>query len=102
MLTGNQRLTLGAETIMNTYGWSRDRATNYVLANFPGAADWDAGGRVDGNWEDLIRVDDAPYQNYNISATGGSSTENFRLGIGYRQQTGTSIATDFELSLIHI
>ena len=96
MLTGNQRLTLGAETIMNTYGWTQERATNYVLSSFPGAGAWDAGGRVDGNWEDLIRVDDAPYQNYNISATGGSSTENFRIGVGYRQQTGTSIATDFE------
>ena len=96
MLTGNQRLTLGAETIMNTYGWTKERATNYVLSAFPGAGAWDAGGRVDGNWEDLIRVDDAPYQNYNISATGGSATENFRIGVGYRQQTGTSIATDFE------
>ena len=42
-----------------------------MLRVFPGAAAWDAGGRVDGNWEDLIRVEDAPYQNYNISATGG-------------------------------
>ena len=25
-----------------------------------------------------------------------SATENFRLGVGYRQQTGTSIGTDFE------
>jgi TonB-linked SusC/RagA family outer membrane protein len=96
MLTGNQRLELGAETIMNTYGWSKDRATNYVLSAFPGAAAWDAGGRVDGNWEDLIRVEDAPYQNYNVSATGGNATENFRVGVGYRQQTGTSIGTDFE------
>ena len=96
MLTGNQRLELGAETIMNTYGWSKDRATNYVLSRFPGAAAWDAGGRVDGNWEDLIRVEDAPYQNYNVSATGGNATENFRVGVGYRQQTGTSIGTDFE------
>ena len=46
MLTGNQRLELGAETIMNTYGWSKDRATNYVLSALPGAAAWDAGGRV--------------------------------------------------------
>ena len=96
MLTGNQRLELGAEAIVNSYGWTREAATDYVLRVFAGAAAWDAGGRVDGNWEDLIRVDDAPYQNYNISATGGTSTENFRIGLGYRQQTGTSIGTDFE------
>ena len=96
MVNGNERLQLAAETLINSYGYSPERATNYVLNYFPGAAQWDAGGRVDGNWEDLIRVDDAPYQNYNISATGGSSTENFRIGLGYRQQTGVSIGTNFE------
>ena len=34
MLTGNQRLELGAETIMNSYGWDRGRATDYVLEYF--------------------------------------------------------------------
>ena len=95
-LTGNQRLELGAEAIINTYGWTREAATDYVLRVFAGAAAWDAGGRVDGNWEDLIRVDDAPYQNYNISALVELLTENFRIGFGYRQQTGTSVGTDFE------
>ena len=78
MLNGNQRLELGAETIMNSYGWTREAATGFVLRNFAGAAAWDAGGRVDGNWEE-ISVEDAPYQNYNISATGGNATENFRV-----------------------
>ena len=96
MLNGNQRLELGAETIMNSYGWTREAATGFVLRNFAGAAAWDAGGRVDGNWEEIIAIEDAPYQNYNISATGGNATENFRIGLGYRQQTGVSIGTDFE------
>jgi hypothetical protein len=34
----------------------REAATNYVLANFPGAAAWDAGGRVDGNWDDAVKL----------------------------------------------
>ena len=46
MLTGNQRLELAGETLMNDYGWTRERATDYVLSVFPGYAAWDAGGRV--------------------------------------------------------
>jgi len=99
MLTGNQRLELGAETLMNSFPSSfpnRDSATAYVLARFPGAAAWDEGGRIDGDWENMIKVEDAPYQQYNISATGGTSTENFRISLGYRDQVGTSVGTDYE------
>jgi TonB-dependent SusC/RagA subfamily outer membrane receptor len=56
MLTGNQRLELGAETLINDYGFTKENATNYVLANFPGAAAWDAGGRVDGNRDDAVKL----------------------------------------------
>ena len=69
MLTGNQRFELGAETLVNDFGYSKSDANNYVLANFAGAADWDAGGRIDGNWEELIKVKDAPYQSYDLSAS---------------------------------
>ena len=96
MLTGEQRLELGAETLINDYGWTKERATTYALANFPGAAAWDAGGRVDGNWEDLIKVKDAPYQSYDLSASGGSAQENFRMSLGYKNTVGTSVATDYE------
>ena len=96
MLTGEQRLELGAETLINDYGWTKERATTYALANFAGAAAWDAGGRVDGNWEDLIKVKDAPYQSYDLSASGGSAQENFRMSLGYKNTVGTSVATDYE------
>ena len=96
MLTGEQRLELGAETLINDYGWTKERATGYALANFAGAAAWDAGGRVDGNWEDLIKVKDAPYQSYDLSASGGSAQENFRMSLGYKNTVGTSVATDYE------
>jgi TonB-linked SusC/RagA family outer membrane protein len=96
MLNGNERLELGAETLINDYGWDKERATNYALANFAGAAAWDAGGRVDGNWEDLIKVKDAPYQSYDLSASGGSAQENFRMSVGYKNTVGTSVGTDFE------
>lgn len=96
MLTGNQRLELGAETLINDFGWTKEASTTYALANFAGAAAWDAGGRVDGNWEELIKVKDAPYQAYDISASGGSAQENFRMSVGYKKTIGTSIGTNFE------
>jgi len=97
MLTGNQRLELGAETLINDYGFSKENATNYVLANFPGAAAWDAGGRQDGKWDDAVKVKDAPDAVYNFSASGGNATENFRLSLGHRKTMGTSIGVDYEM-----
>jgi TonB-linked SusC/RagA family outer membrane protein len=96
MLNGNQRLELGAETLINDYGFTKQNATNYFLANFPGAAAWDAGGRVDGNWEESIKIKDAPDAVYNFSASGGNATENFRLSLGHRKTMGTSIGIDYE------
>jgi len=95
MLTGNQRLELAAEMIMNDYGWSRERATNNILGR-AGYRTWDAGGRVDGDWENAVKVKDAPDAIYNFSATGGNATENFRLSLGYRNTMGTSIGLDYE------
>ncbi|MDC0593621.1 SusC/RagA family TonB-linked outer membrane protein, partial [Flavobacteriaceae bacterium] len=97
MLTGNQRLELAAETLINDYGFTKENATNYALANFPGAAAWDAGGRVDGNWDDAVKVKDAPDQNINFNASGGNATENFRLSLTHRKTMGTSIGTDYEM-----
>jgi TonB-linked SusC/RagA family outer membrane protein len=96
MLNGNQRLELGAETLINDYGYSKENATNYALANFPGAAAWDAGGRVDGNWDEAVKVKDAPDAIYNFSAQGGNATENFRLSLGHRKTMGTSIGVEYE------
>jgi len=96
MLNGNQRLELGAETLINDYGFTKENATNYVLANFPGAAAWDAGGRVDGNWDDAVKIKDAPDAVYNFSATGGNATENFRMSLGHRKTMGNSIGISFE------
>jgi len=81
---------------MNTYGWTREEGTAYLLRNAAGAALWDAGGRVDGNWEELVKVEDAVYQKYDVSATGGNADSNFRMSLGYTDQQGTSIGSEFE------
>ena len=96
MLTGNQRLELAGETLMNDYNYTRDQATDYVLRVFSGYKAWDEGGRVDGNWDDAVKVKDAPDANYNFSAQGGNATENFRISLGHRKTMGTSIGVDYE------
>ena len=95
MLTGNQRLELAAEMIMNDFGWSREAATNNILGR-AGYRTWDAGGRVDGDWENAVKVKDAPDAVYNFSASGGNATENFRISLGHRKTMGTSIGLDYE------
>ena len=96
MLTGQQRYELGIESRMNDRGETAAQAEAGVLRFFAGAQAWVDGGRVDGNWEELIKVKDAPYQSYDLSASGGSAQENFRMSVGYKNTVGTSVATDFE------
>ena len=96
MLTGAQRLELAAETLMNSFGWDNGRATNWMLTNRRDFREWEAAGRVDGGWQDLVEIQDAPLQNYNISATGGSATENFRISLGYKQQDGIGLGSEYE------
>ena len=67
-----------------------------MLNVFAGAAAWDEGGRVDGNWDELVKVEDAVYQKYDVSASGGSASDNFRISLGYTDQEGTSVGTNFE------
>jgi TonB-linked SusC/RagA family outer membrane protein len=96
MLTGVQRLELASEMLMNTYGWSRDQATNWNLTNRTDFREWEAAGRVDGGWQDLVEIKDAPLQNYNISASGGTASENFRVSLGYKQQDGIGLGSEYE------
>ncbi len=97
MLTGDQRLELAAEMIVNDYGWDRDRATNNILGR-AGYRTWDEGGRVDGDWENAVKVKDAPDATYSFSAQGGNATENFRLSVGHRKTMGTSIGINYEMT----
>jgi hypothetical protein len=96
MMTGTERIQVGADMLINDYGYSREAAEAWAIRNFPGASAWDANGRVDGNWEELIKVEDAVYQKYDISAQGGTAEDNFRMSLGYTNQEGTSVGTGFE------
>jgi TonB-linked SusC/RagA family outer membrane protein len=96
MATGIERIQVAADMLINSYGYTREAAEAWMLRNTAGAAAWDAGGRVDGDWDGLARVEDAVYQKYDISAQGGSIEDNFRMSLSYTEQEGTSIGTHFE------
>ena len=98
MLTGNQYFELATEMMVNSYPnlFDTNSGAAWVLANLPGYGDWYDNGRIDGGWQDLVEVKDAPFQDYNISATGGNSSENFRISLGYKDQEGVSIGQDYE------
>tara|TARA_B100001939_G_scaffold133433_1_gene115945 strand:+ start:4 stop:3060 length:3057 start_codon:yes stop_codon:yes gene_type:complete len=97
MLTGAQYAELATEMMMNRVPtWDSETAYGWVRRNLPGYQAWEDGGQVDGGWSDLVRVKDAPIQKYNLSASGGDATQNFRISLGYTQQDGTSIGSDYE------
>ena len=96
-LTAAQRFELAAEAYANTYP-----------SNFPSIASaedylaggafksWVDGGRQEGNWAGVTRNEDAVYQEYNFSASGGDSKGNFFTSLGYLNQDGTVIGSGFE------
>ena len=96
MLTGAQRLELATETMMNSLGFSKEGATNWMLTNRSDYRAWEAAGRVDGDWDELVTIEDAPIQNYNVSAAGGNSEQNFRVSLGYKQQDGIGLGSEYE------
>jgi len=99
-LTGAQRETLYYEGIKNSFGLgSMEEARAYELENYGdrgGYRAWDEAGRPETNWKDLVTNNDAPIQEHNISATGGSDKHTFYTSLGYFKQEATVVGADFE------
>lgn len=55
---------------------------------------WD--GTTDTDWWDVITNDDAMQQSYDISARGGNEKFNYYSSVGYFQQDGVNLGTDYE------
>ncbi|PNW29301.1 SusC/RagA family TonB-linked outer membrane protein [Formosa algae] len=103
VLTGAERETLYYEGVFNTYGESYgfDLAGAQAFSeanNLDGGVytAWNAAGRPEANWEDVITNKDAPLMEYNISASGGDETYNFFTSLGYYDQEATVIGSDFQ------
>ena len=95
-LTAANRLELAGEAYFNDgFFATKQDAIDYLLGTST-YANWDANGRPEGNWKEVIKNKDAVVQNYSLSAAGGNESHNFYAQLGYTQQEGTVIGSSFE------
>ncbi len=103
-LTGAEREMLYYEGIINTYGAdfgfnTVDGAKDFEAANlgdYAGYVAWNAAGRPEGDWDEVILNNDAPIQEHTISATGGGDKHSFYASLGYYDQEATVINSSFD------
>ena len=96
-LTNAQRLELASEAYFNDgFFASEAEAEDYILNNIALFTQWDAAGRPESNWQKTLRNDDALYQQYSLSASGGGEDNRFFASIGYLEQEATVIGSSFE------
>ncbi len=95
-LTAAHRLELASEAYFNDgFFASKADAETFLLGGGAFAA-WDAAGRPEGNWKEVIKNKDAIVENYSLSATGGNENSSFYTQLGYTSQEGTVIGSSFE------
>ena len=105
MLTGAQREMLFYEALINSfgadYGFSDQAGAKAFYEDNPSDfgddyVRWNQAGRPETNWAKIITNEDAPMQEYNLSATGGKEGYNYYVSGGYLKQEATVIASDLE------
>ena len=99
MLTAEQKFELFSEAYFNDYPdtfSSISDAGDYILANVSRYRNWEADGRPEANWADVITNQDAPIQEYNFSASGGDDNSTFYASLGYMKQEATVIGSSFD------
>lgn len=103
VLKAAERETLFYEAVYNTFGesegFTQEGARAYyenVLGDPYGYATWNAVGRPEPNWGEVITNKNAPIIEYNLSASGGGEGYGFFTSLGYYQQEATVIGSDFD------
>ncbi|QGY48240.1 SusC/RagA family TonB-linked outer membrane protein [Maribellus comscasis] len=104
VLTGAQREELFYEALYNTYGESYDLASPeaagqwYAETGWFGTdyTDWHDAGAPETDWQDVITNKNAPMQEYNLSASGGTDQLSYYTSFGYFDQEATVIGSDFQ------
>ena len=99
MLTAEQKFELFSEAYFNDYPdsfSSISAAGDYILANVARYRNWDADGRPEANWADVITNENAPIQEHNFSASGGDDNSTFYASLGYMKQEATVIGSSFD------
>ena len=109
MLTAEEQEKLYYEAVFNDYGtnaWGGagyfggiEDAPQFGTDNLWQSADWDAwnaAGRKEGDWSNVIKNENALQQDYNLSATGGDATSSFYVSFGMLTSEATVIGSDFK------
>ena len=105
VLTGAEREMLFYESLINTYGeaygYSDQAGAQAFYETYPTSfgtdyTDWNAAGRPETDWADIITNDNAPMSEYNLSASGGGETINYYASLGKFSQEATVIGSEFD------
>jgi TonB-linked SusC/RagA family outer membrane protein len=104
VLTAAQREELFLEAVYNTYGaannFTIDEAFDWALSrNLPEALtlqQWNADGRLEGDWEAATKVKNAPVLNVNLSFSGGDDVSNYYTSIGYTDNQSIVVGNKFQ------
>ncbi|MCM8571001.1 TonB-dependent receptor [Gramella jeungdoensis] len=95
-LTNAQRLELAAEAYVNDGLAATEAEAEDLITSSGLFAQWDEAGRPESNWQQVLSNDDALYQQYSLSASGGGEDNRFFASLGYLQQEATVIGSEFE------
>lgn len=99
MLSANQKFELYSEALYNdnpSVFSTISEAGDYILANVSRYRNWEADGRPDADWANVITNRDAPIQEHNFSASGGDEKSTFYASLGYMKQEATVIGASFD------
>ncbi|WP_121966656.1 TonB-dependent receptor plug domain-containing protein [Myroides sp. N17-2] len=104
-LSGEQKKELWLEAIYNTYGeskgfeqegtWDWYMSNNGVFGANTDLKKWVAGGSIDNDWKEAVRVKDANMSLLNFSVSGGDEKGTYFGSLAHEKYDGTVIGSDF-------
>jgi len=100
VLTGAEREMLFYESLINTFGLEDQAAAKAFYEANPTTfgtdyVQWNAAGRPETDWADIITNKNAPMSEYNLSASGGSEKIDYYVSLGSYKQEATVIGSEF-------
>jgi TonB-dependent starch-binding outer membrane protein SusC len=99
VLNGLQREELMLEAVHNTFGVPVDQAYNFIIEkNLTNSLKtWvETYNRKEGNWNELLKNENALVQNYEISASGGDTASAYFASLGYNKTEATVMGGGFQ------
>lgn len=99
VLNGLQREQLMLEAVHNTFNVPLDEAYNFLIEKriTNSLKTWvETYNRKEGNWNELLKNENALVQNYDISASGGDAVSSYYASLGYNNTEATIVGGGFQ------